>query len=137
VSSKSVKTKASNTMTDAQFTTFVKGHLRKASRWWKPISEVLKKARVARGVYLCAVCRQYVPSSIVVNGKRVKNIQIDHVDPVVDPTKGFTTWDDFISRLFCEEENLAATCSACHNAKSQRERELSKLTKDKDKAIES
>jgi 5-methylcytosine-specific restriction endonuclease McrA len=123
-------------MTSAQFTTFVKGHLRKASRWWKPISEVLRKARVARGVYLCAVCKQHVPSSIVVNGKRVKNIQIDHVDPIVDPRVGFTTWDDFIFRLFCEEDNLAATCSACHSKKSQQERELSKQRKEKEKDIE-
>lgn len=51
-----------------------------------------------------------------------KHIQIDHITPVVDPVVGFTTWDDYISRLFCEIENLQALCRACHKEKTKHER---------------
>jgi len=120
-------------MTDAMFITFVKGHLRRASRWWKPISETLKKSRVGRGVYLCNVCEQHVPASIVTDGKRRKNILVDHVNPVVDPTTGFTGWDDFVNGLYCEEINLQAICYHCHNKKSAEERNLAKEARDNKK----
>ena len=118
-------------MSEAQYTTFIKGHLRRASRWWKPISEVLKKAKVARGIYLCNVCKQEVPVSHVVNGKRRKNIAIDHVNPVVAET-GFVDWNQFIHNLFCEEDNLQAICSACHDKKTQLERTNRQQKKDQD-----
>jgi 5-methylcytosine-specific restriction endonuclease McrA len=113
-------------MTEAQFTTFVKGHLRKASRWWKPISNTLKKARVSRGHYLCNGCKQIVPNSFVHDGKRKKGIFVDHVNPVINPLTGFTTWDDFINRLFCEEDNLQLLCYTCHNTKTAEERRTQK-----------
>lgn len=116
-------------MTEAMFTTFVKGHLRRASRWWKPISETIKKAKVSRGHYLCNGCGQVVTNSIVVDGKRVKNIFCDHKDPVVDPLTGFSGWDDFINNLFCEEQNLQLLCKACHDEKSREEREVAKQRK--------
>lgn len=123
------KPRASGTMTEAMFTTFVKSALRNKSRFWKPISDVLKKSRVERGKYLCNGCGEIVPSSIVVNDKRVKNIVVDHNPPVIDPERGFTSWDDFINRLFCEEEFLQALCHECHNKKSQEERLLAKNSK--------
>lgn len=120
-------------MTEAMFITFVKGHLRRASRWWKPISETLKKSRVGRGVYLCNVCQQHVPASIVIDGKRRKNIVVDHINPVVDPTTGFSGWDDFVNGLYCEESNLQAICYECHNKKSAEERDLAKISRDNKK----
>jgi len=109
-------------MTEAQYVAFVKGHLRRASRWWKPISETIKNARTRRGYYLCNGCGQEVTNSIVVDGKRKKHVFCDHVQPVVDPTTGFTGWDDFVNNLFCEESNLQLLCSTCHNKKSSEER---------------
>ena len=111
-------------MTDAQFVSFVKSALRSKSRFWKPISETLKKAKVARGVYRCNVCEQEVPVSHVVNGKRRKNIMVDHINPVVTPSEGFVDWNTFINNLFCEEDNLQAICSACHDKKSTEERAM-------------
>lgn len=52
-----------------------------------------------------------------------KHIQIDHITPVVDPVVGFTTWDDYISRLFCEIENLQALCLSCHKLKTAEEKQ--------------
>jgi hypothetical protein len=111
-------------MSEAQFIAFIKSALRSKSRFWAPISNTLKAAKVSRGVYLCNVCKQEVPVSHVVNGKRRKNIMVDHCNPVVDPTTGFVDWNQFIENLFCEQDNLQAICSACHDLKTKAERSL-------------
>lgn len=120
-------------MTEAAFVSFVKGTLRRASRFWKPISETLKGANVRRGVYLCNGCKEEVPSSIVINNKRVKNAVVDHINPVVDPTTGFSGWDDFVNNLYCERTNLQVLCYSCHSVKSQQERALAKESRDQKK----
>ena len=109
-------------MTEAQFQTFVKNQLRGASWKWAPISEVMKDARVTKGVYLCAACNCNVPTTEKVNGKRIKNVFVDHILPIIDPETGFTTWDDFINKLYCEKENLQVLCGECHDRKTAEER---------------
>lgn len=123
-------------MTEAQFTTFVKNQLRGASWKWFPISETFKKARVTKGVYRCNGCGCNVPVTIVVNRKRIKNVIVDHIDPVISPDKGFTTWDDFINRLFCEENNLQVLCGQCADEKGLKERTVAKERRDKEKLNE-
>jgi len=120
-------------MTEAAFVSFVKGHLRRASRFWKPITDTLKAANLRRGVYLCNECKEEVPKSIVVNGKRVNNISVDHKNAIVDPTTGFSGWDDFVNNLYCEVENLQVLCKACHDKKSSEERNLAKIARDNKK----
>lgn len=122
--SKSPKTRASGTMTESAFVSFIKSALRSKSRFWKPLSDTLKEAKVARGLYRCNVCKQEVPVSHVVNGKRRKSIMVDHIKPVVSTETGFVDWNQFIENLFCEKDNLQAICSACHDAKTKDEREL-------------
>ena len=109
-------------MSEDQYIAFIKSALRSKSRFWKPLSDTLKEAKVARGLYLCNVCKQEVPVSHVVNGKRRKNIMVDHVNPVVDPKTGFVDWNQFIENLFCETDNLQAICSDCHDVKTKTER---------------
>jgi len=120
-------------MTEAAFVSFVKGTLRRASRFWRPISATLKEANTRRGFYLCNGCNKEVTSSIVINGKRVKNAVVDHINPVVNPTTGFSGWDDFVNNLYCERENLQVLCHACHSVKSQQERSLAKECRDNKK----
>lgn len=120
-------------MTEAAFVSFVKGHLRRASRFWKPITETLKAANVRRGWYLCNECKEEVPKSIVIDGKRVNNVSVDHRNAIVDPATGFSGWDDFVNNLYCEVDNLQVLCRACHNKKSSEERTLAKEAKDKKK----
>ena len=120
-------------MTEAAFVSFVKGHLRRASRFWKPITETLKAANVRRGWYLCNECKEEVPKSIVIDGKRVNNVSVDHRNAIVDPATGFSGWDDFVNNLYCETDNLQVLCRACHNKKSSEERTLAKEAKDKKK----
>lgn len=111
-------------MTEAAFISFVKSALRSKSRFWPPISNTIRKARTRRGFYLCNGCGQEVPKSTVVNNKRVNNVHCDHVKPVVDTVEGFTGWDDYVTRLFSEEDNFQILCYNCHtNVKSKEERE--------------
>lgn len=117
--------------TEARFTSFIKSQLRNASRKWKPNNEALKRARIQRGIYLCNGCNQEITTSIKIDGKKHKNVLVDHINPVIDPKKGFTTWDDFINRLFCEIDDLQVLCKDCHDKKTKEENEVAKQRKKK------
>lgn len=113
--------------------TFVKGILRRGSFHWKARQEALVNARVERGKYKCASCQDLFGP---------KEVDLDHRYPVIDPKTGFTTWDDYINRLFCSSEDFDVLCKACHEAKTKMEdimrehfktqvEEIPDLTKDK------
>lgn len=105
---------------------------------WGPISECLKRARVGRGEYLCQSCLQTVPATVKdeTTRKRIKNIHVDHIDPVIDPTVGFISWDSVIQRLFVEVDELQAICHACHTIKSNEERAQAKQRRENNKNVE-
>jgi 5-methylcytosine-specific restriction endonuclease McrA len=63
--------------------------------------------------YLCAGCGFVFPA---------KGIQVDHIDPVVDPIIGFVDWNTFIDRLLCPKENLQVLCKECHLIKTKQEK---------------
>lgn len=117
------KPRSSGNWTEGRYRSFITSVLRNGSRRWAPIHLTKKKARVARGLYKCAACNNSVPTTKVVKGKRINNVFVDHIKPVVDPVKGFTTWDDFIERLFCEEDNLQLLCRSCHDNKTEKEKQ--------------
>lgn len=110
--------------TDARFRSFVTSALRAASRRWPPKYKALKEAFVGRKVnaktgkmamhYKCASCKKQFVAA---------DVQVDHIEPVVDPTKGFQTWDIFINRIFCEIENLQTLCKPCHKIKTDQEKQ--------------
>jgi 5-methylcytosine-specific restriction endonuclease McrA len=118
------KNRCGGQWTQARFNSFIKSALRQATRRWAPISAAQKAANVSRGVYECAECKKHVPLTVKDGRKRVKNVFVDHIEPIIDPTTGFTTWDDCIERMFCEQENLQVLCKDCHDVKSLKEREL-------------
>lgn len=116
--------------TEARFNSFIKSALRKASIKWPPkykcLSEAftgsqinLKSGRMAKH-YKCAKCLGAFPS---------KDVQVDHIKPIIDPTIGFTTWDNVINDMFCESDNLQVLCLACHKIKSDTEKSLAKERK--------
>lgn len=94
---------------------------------WAPIQECLREARTRRGFYECASCKEEVPASIKEGRKRVKNVHVDHIVPVVDPEVGWTTWDEVIDRLFSELDNLQTLCKSCHDKKTNEEKEKAKI----------
>lgn len=83
--------------TKQNISTFVKGLLRRGTFSWKARNECLKNARVDRGQYRCADCDDVF---------KIKEVQVDHILPVVDPKVGFVSWDDYTARMFPEIEGF-------------------------------
>lgn len=128
------KTRCDGKWTEATFTSFIKNNLRRATIKWAPIQNALKEARTRRGFYMCAGCKQEVTASTRNDdGKRVKNAIVDHIQPIIDPAVGFTTWDDCIDRMFCEKENLQVLCRDCHDIKTNEEKSVASGRRQKEK----
>lgn len=129
------KNRCGGRWTEARFNSFIKSGLRGLTRRWGPISDCLKSARLRRGIYKCAGCKEEVPASIPnPNGRgRIKNAVVDHINPIIDPKVGFTTWDECIERMFCEEDKLQVLCHKCHTEKSLEERAQAKERRDNEK----
>lgn len=119
------KTRNNGQWTEARFNSFIKSLLRKGTMRWGPVNSTKKKAWVERGKYFCADCKQVVPLTV----DKKKNVFVDHIEPVVDPTEGFKSWDVYIERMFCAEKNLQVLCKKCHDYKSLLEREERKKTR--------
>lgn len=117
------KTRANGTMTEAGFRGFIRSALRQKSMYWLPKKIAKQRARhpvklpneKGRLVYhaTCAECGQLHPETLT---------DVDHRIPVVDPKVGFTTWDEFIDRLFCEVDNWQVLCKPCHLEKTNAEK---------------
>jgi len=109
--------------TAARFRSFVVSALRTATRRWPPKLKALKAAYIGRKVnqktnkmamhYACASCDIHFVA---------KDVQVDHIFPVVEPNVGFVDWDTYINRLFCEKENLQVLCKPCHAEKTALEK---------------
>jgi 5-methylcytosine-specific restriction endonuclease McrA len=116
--------------TEAKFHSFVKSALRAASRKWPPKFETINDAYVGTQInassgrlakhFRCAACAGLFTST---------NIQVDHIHAIIDPKIGFTNWDDVVSAMFCEKENLQVLCKPCHKIKTAEERKLKKESK--------
>jgi len=111
--------------TEARFSSFIKSLLRKGTQRWGPKNEVLKESRSDKGVYYCIGCSQNVPVTVKIGNKRVRNVFVDHIEPIISPEVGFTTWDDYIEKMFCEKDNLQVLCGTCHDIKTAKERSIS------------
>ncbi len=131
------KTRCSGKWTEAKFKSFIKNNLRRATMKWAPINEALGLARTRRGFYKCAGCGEEVPASVKEGRTRKKNVHVDHIEPIVDPAVGWTTWDDCIDRMFCELDNLQVLCTTCHNEKCNEEKAIAKARRDEEKLNES
>lgn len=109
--------------TEGRYRSFITSCIRGGFRRWPPKYKVLAKAKVGKflnpasgriaTMYKCNKCKQKFPAT---------DVQVDHRKPVVSIT-GFTSWDDFIHSLFCEEDNLQVLCKSCHKIKSKLERQ--------------
>lgn len=64
----------------------------------------------------CNACKQVQP-------EKDKDYQVDHINPVVNPTEGFRGWDQYITRLLdCSTDDLQVLCKRCHKIKTKREK---------------
>jgi 5-methylcytosine-specific restriction endonuclease McrA len=84
--------------------------VRRERPWYKSDGSQAAKPRVE---YLCSTCGEWHMG---------KNIQVDHLIPVIDPETGFQDWNTFIARLFCDSDNLRVLCHTCHKLKTDSEK---------------
>ena len=112
--------------TEGKIHTFIVGVLRAGARRWPAKHEAMEEAFVGRKIskagrmakhYKCKHCGGEFTS---------KDVNCDHIDPVVDPTVGFVDWNTYIKRLFIEKEGYQILCSECHNKKSAEEKKIAK-----------
>lgn len=109
--------------TEGRRRAFITSVLRAGSRRWPPKYQTLNEAKTEKKIniksgrlaqhYRCALCQGEYTNAMV---------EVDHIKPIVDPKKGFTTWDTFIKRLFCEADNLQVLCKPCHKDKTKQEK---------------
>lgn len=117
------KTRNNGQWTEARFASFIKSALRAASRKWPPKWEALKKACVGKKLnkatgklifhYKCNGCTRLFKAA---------DVQVDHIEPVVDIDRGFRGWDEYIDRMFCETDHLQVLCKECHSIKTSNEK---------------
>lgn len=119
--------KSRKPLTDKELHYFIINTLRRASYRWPCRIEAFYQARVElpplpkkdgspglkkRIMYKCAECKQLFTR---------KKVCADHIVPVVGP-EGFTTWSNYVPRMFCPTSNFQILCKdVCHKVKSNLE----------------
>lgn len=113
--------------TEARFNSFIKSALRGAR--WPQKYVCVRNAYVKDGLnpktgrkcklHQCPQCDNLFPQNQMV---------ADHIEAVVGP-EGFTNWDDYIRRLFCEADGFQAICKDCHNRITNHEKQTRKNLK--------
>lgn len=99
----------------------IRGALRQVARYMpqKNIALELAKNHTIKGVrggsmYDCAICKKPFP---------LKDVQVDHIEPVVPIDREIKDWNEYIQRLFCGVENLQVLCKDHHKQKTLIENE--------------
>lgn len=97
--------------------------LRRASYRWPGRGKAAKRSHKGRNEWECETCKGLFPQ---------KETVMDHVIPVVDPAKGFSGFDEYIDRMFCDESNFSRKCKACHAIKTEEENKVRRENRTKD-----
>jgi 5-methylcytosine-specific restriction endonuclease McrA len=103
---------------------YIVNTLRYGSRKWPPKFQTLNEAKTEKKIsvksgrlaqhFRCASCSEEFTS---------KDIEVDHIKPVVDPKVGFVDWNTYIERMFCPKSNYQVLCTTCHKAKTKQEKQ--------------
>lgn len=110
------RTRAGNTMTEAQFWSFLRSNLRLMSRKWAPRRHVLTACRRdsqsenkrLKFEHQCNKCLQWFPQ---------KHVEVDHIVPV-GRLLSFDDLPGFVERLLCEVDGFVVLCEQCHREKT-------------------
>lgn len=124
---------------DSKLKSRVISALRKLSYSHKPRNVVKNAAKIDICLYKCSGC-----GILVYDGKSDERyeeycskyglvlydrINMDHINPVVNPDIGWENWDIYITRMFCDEAGWQAICSVCHDKKTKEEKQRRKTAK--------
>ena len=108
---------------DARFKNWIISLLRRGTMRWPPRNECLANAKTKRKRnkktnrlaqhYRCNGCKKDFP---------MKEVCVDHIQPVVDVKLGFVSFDQWIERAFIPVKDWQVLCKKCHDKKSSEER---------------
>lgn len=110
---------------------YVVNKLRQISRYW-PYKNKAKNA-----------AKQQVQCGFYKNGKPkyknkykcnhckdlFDNVEMDHIQPVVNTNDGFRDWNTYINGILCLDSNFQALCENCHSIKTTSENIVRKSRK--------
>jgi len=101
---------------------FIISAIRSGFRRWPPKYVVLADSCVGVKInkatgrkakhYKCNICKKDFPA---------KEVQADHIEPVVDPKVGFVDWNTFIERIAVDVDGYQCLCKGCHSKKTKEE----------------
>lgn len=105
--------------------TLIKSALRRCLKYTSTYKEFLASQPVIwKGKY-----RYYPCASCQAHFSRGK-LDLDHINPVVDPQSGFIDWNTYIERAVnCPASNLQHLCRPCHKRKTKEEGQVRTQTK--------
>lgn len=114
------KTRGGGRYTEAGYFGFIRSGLREKSRRWPPIHQARQLAKRKhtgsnkrqKFDYQCNICKDWFKGT---------EVQVDHITPA-GSLKCYDDLPQFVSNLFCEQDNLQVVCSPCHDVKTKRER---------------
>lgn len=113
----------------------IKNNLRRLSLQRKEYKQKKDSLKVDKATYSCEHCDVYIyEGSSEKNFNELKEkyapreviwdkLALDHIDPVVEVGVGFTDWNTYIERLWCDPANYQGLCKNCHQVKSSGEME--------------
>lgn len=82
---------------------------------WPPKTECINAARRAPDKYECAHCHGLFRRSYM---------HADHIEPAIDPVKGYEGRGTYAERLFVDANKLQALCIDCHKTKTVAENKV-------------
>lgn len=115
------------TWTKARMFSFIRSNIRKMSMKWPPINQALNAARrpsqsknkLLRWEYFCCECKKWYPR---------KEVQAEHIIPC-GSLSSFEDIGGFIQRMLVEKEGISVKCKACHQIKTNEERNARRANK--------
>ena len=113
---------------------FVIATLRKASYRWPTRNQAIRRAKVnvEVGIYKNGKPKTKLMPYCEHCGLITEDTVKDHVEPAVDPKKGFTGWQDYVERMFPDTEwGYQILCKSCNKEKTDKEIKNRKKAKKK------
>jgi len=97
--------------------------LSKIWRWWPPRREVINRATRVKDGCEENKCERCLEWFLVVHKfrRKIRQTQVDHIKPKIDPKKGFQGWDVLVKRTFVSANKLQNLCKSCHRRKTNAE----------------
>lgn len=75
--------------------------------------EAMRRVKQGSNQYKCEGCQRVF---------KLREVQVDHKEPVIDPETGWSGLSEFARRLFCASTGLQVLCQdKCHLEKSKKE----------------